>query len=323
MPVVLAHIAGAFAPVQLVVPGLLAVAYARRALTLLRQGRPVARRRQASFYGALILIVVTLISPLGHISDELLSAHMVEHLLIADIGALLLVLGLTGPVLAPVLRIRAIDRLRVLAHPAVALPLWALDLLIWHLPVLYQAALRDNTLHALEHAMFIAAGVNMWMPLFGPLPMPPWFGNAWRLGYIVAVRLLGAVLANVFVWSGTVFYPAYAAGEHYWGITPISDQVAAGAVVMVEGSILTLILFAWLFLRTADQGEQRQALLDFADVHGLELSEARATRAVAAGRGGQLRARLEARELAADGTTAPENSEPEPARDPAPAGPPV
>jgi putative membrane protein len=323
MPVVLAHIAGAFAPVQLVVPGLLAVAYARRALTLLRQGRPVPRRRQASFYGALVLIVVTLISPLGHISDELLSVHMVEHLLIADIGALLLVLGLTGPVLAPVLRIRAIDRLRVLAHPAVALPIWALDLLVWHLPVLYQAALHDNALHALEHAMFIAAGVNMWMPLFGPLPMPPWFGNAWRLGYIVAVRLLGSVLANVFLWSGTVFYPAYARGERYWGITPISDQIAAGAVVMVEGSILTLILFAWLFLRTADQGEQRQALLDFADVHGLELSEARATRAVAAGRAGQLRARLEAREPAAGGTTAPENSEPEPERDPAPAGPSV
>ncbi|HEU0315836.1 MAG TPA: cytochrome c oxidase assembly protein, partial [Solirubrobacteraceae bacterium] len=101
-----------------------------------------------------------------------------------------------------------------------------------------------------------------------------------------------------FLWSGTVFYPDYAQGERYWGIDPISDQVAAGAIVMIEGSILTLILFAWLFLRTADQGEERQALLDFAEVHGLELSEARATRAVAAGRGGQLRERLEAREAA-------------------------
>jgi cytochrome c oxidase assembly factor CtaG len=294
--VVLAHVAGALAPVQLVVPGLMAVAYARRALTLERQGRRVAPARQASFYGALVLIVATLISPLGHISDELFSVHMIEHLLIADIGALLLVLGLTGPLLAPVLRIRAIDRLRVLAHPAVALPLWALDLLVWHLPVLYQAALHHSGLHALEHAMFIGFGVNMWMPLFGPLPMPSWFGSAWRLGYILGVRLIGAVLANVFVWSGTVFYPAYRAGERFWGVDPISDQVAAGAVVMVEGSILTLILFAWLFLRAARQGEERQALLDFAGSRGLELSEARATRAVAAGRGGLLRERLEARE---------------------------
>jgi putative membrane protein len=320
MPVVLAHIAGALAPVQLVVPGLLAVAYARRALTLLRAGRPVARGRQACFYGGLILIVATLVSPLGHISDELFAAHMLEHLLVADIAALLLVLGLTGPVLAPVLRIRAIDRLRVLAHPGVALPLWALDLLVWHLPVLYQAALHDSRVHALEHAMFIAAGVNMWMPLFGPLPMPSWFGNAWRLGYVVAVRLLGSLLANVFVWSGTVFYPDYARGERYWGIDPISDQVAAGAIVMIEGSILTLILFAWLFLRTADQGEERQALLDFADVHGLDLSEARATRAVAAGRGGLLRDRLEARSREPDPAPADSDREGEAERGSQPAG---
>ncbi|MEA2297426.1 MAG: putative rane protein [Solirubrobacteraceae bacterium] len=306
MPVVLAHVAGALAPVQLVVPGLLSVAYAHRAVTLRRQGRPLSGARQACFYGALILIVVTLISPLGHVSDELFSMHMLEHLLIADLGALLLVLGLSGPLLAPILRIRAIDRLRVLAHPAVALPLWALDLLVWHLPVLYQAALHHPALHALEHAMFIAAGVNMWMPLFGPLPMPAWFGNAWRLAYVIAVRLLGALLANVFLWSGTVFYPAYRGGEGYWGLDPISDQVAAGAIVMVEGSILTLVLFAWLFLRTADQGEQRQALLDYAGDHGLELSPERATRAVAAGRGGQLRDRLEAR--GAEAAPAPEEA---------------
>jgi cytochrome c oxidase assembly factor CtaG len=304
MPVVLAHVAGAFAPVQLLIPGLLAVAYARRALTLLRAGRPVARARQASFYGALGLIVVTLLSPLGHISDELFSLHMLEHLLIADLGALMLVLGLTGPMLAPVLRIRAIDRLRVLAHPAVALPLWAVDLFVWHLPVLYQAALHNSALHALEHAMFIGFGVNMWMPLFGPLPMPSWFGNVWRLGYIVAVRLVGSLLANIFVWSGTVFYPDYRPGERFWNLDPISDQVAAGAIVMVEGSILTIVLFAWLFLRTADQGEERQRLLDFADVRGLELTEARAARAVAAGRGGQLRERLQARETDAQAAAA-------------------
>jgi len=301
MPVILAHVAGVFAPVQLLIPGVLAIAYARRGLTLERQGRAVPRGRQASFYGALALIVATLLSPLGHVSDELFSMHMLEHLLIADLGALLLVLGLTGPILAPVLRIRVIDRLRVLSHPAVALPLWAADLLVWHLPVLYQGALHHSGLHALEHAMFIGFGVNMWMALFGPLPTPSWFGNAWRLGYVIGVRLLGTLLANVFVWSGTAFYPAYARGERFWGLDPVSDQVAAGAIVMVEGSILTLVLFAWLFLRSAEQGEQRQGLLDFAERHGLELTPERATRAVAAGREGLLRERLEARTGSAPG----------------------
>ena len=69
----------------------------------------------------------------GNLSDELFAAHMAEHLVIGDLGALLLVLGLTAPVLAPVLRIRFFDRLRILAHPLVAFPLWAVNLYLWHL----------------------------------------------------------------------------------------------------------------------------------------------------------------------------------------------
>ncbi|HEV3230200.1 MAG TPA: cytochrome c oxidase assembly protein [Solirubrobacteraceae bacterium] len=290
----LAHLAaGPFEPLQLVPAGVLAALYAHRARTLAREGRPVASWRQWSFYGGLALIAGTLLSPLGHISDELLMAHMAEHLLMADIGALLVVLGLTGPLLAPVLRVRALHRLSGLAHPAVALPLWAVDLYVWHVPVLYQAALRHPAVHAAEHALFIACGVNMWMPLFGPLPKPAWFGNLARLGYIVAVRLTGAVLGNVFLWAGSVFYPFYRRGEAFWHISPLSDQITAGAVMMVEGSIVTICLFAWLFLRAAQEGEERQELLDLAGARGIALSESRAARAVAAGRGAELRGRIE------------------------------
>jgi cytochrome c oxidase assembly factor CtaG len=221
---------------------------------------------------------------------------MIEHLLLGDIAALLLVLGLTGPLLAPVLRIRLFDRLRALAHPAVAFPLWAVDLYLWHLPALYQAALRHPAIHVLEHALFLGLGVNMWMCLFGPLPMPRWFGNLGRLLYIVAVRLTATVLGNIFLWSGTVFYPFYLHGDAIYHISPIADQNLAGAIMMVEESILTLGLFCWLFLRTAREGEERQNLLDFARSQGLDLSEARAARAVAAGRGADLRRRLEARQ---------------------------
>jgi cytochrome c oxidase assembly factor CtaG len=262
--------------------------------TLARQERPVDAARQAAFYSGLALIVVTLASPIGHIADELLAVHMIEHLLMADIGALLIVVGLTGPLIAPILRVHWIYRLRILAHPAIAFPIWAVDLFAWHIPALYQGAIHHSGVHALEHAMFIACGVNMWMCLFGPLPMPRWFGNFAKLVYILGVRLTGAVLGNVFIWSGTVFYPTYAGGERYWGVSPLSDQAAAGAVMMVEGSILTLVLFAWLFMRAAQEGEERQELLDLAGARGIELSEERATRAVAAGHGAELRRRLEA-----------------------------
>jgi cytochrome c oxidase assembly factor CtaG len=280
---------------------ILAVLYARRVRTLAADGHPVPGRRQACFYAGFVAIAAALTS-LGTASEELLYAHMIEHLLLGDIAALLIVLGLTGPLIAPILRIGFFNRLRALSHPAVAFPLWAIDLYTWHIPALYQAALRHSGVHALEHAMFLGFGINMWMCLFGPLPTPSWFGNLGRLFYIVAVRLTGSILGNIFLWSGTVFYPFYLHGDARFHISPIADQSIAGAIMMVEESFLTLGLFCWLFLRTAREGEERQDLLDFAHSHGLELTDARAARAVAAGRGEDLRRRLEGSAGAAEGS---------------------
>ncbi len=120
---------------------LLGLAYAKRVQTLGRQRRPVPGWRQACFYAGFVTIGAALTS-LGGDSQELLSAHMVEHLLLGDIAALLIVLGLTGPLIAPILRVKLFDRLRILAHPLIAFPLWAIDLYVWHLPVFYEAALR-------------------------------------------------------------------------------------------------------------------------------------------------------------------------------------
>ncbi|HYM55575.1 MAG TPA: cytochrome c oxidase assembly protein [Solirubrobacteraceae bacterium] len=277
---------------QLAPLALLALLYARRVRTLAIAGHPVPGWRQACLYSGFAMIGAALTS-LDSASDELLYAHMIEHLLLGDIATLLIVLGLTGPLLAPILRIGLFDRLRALSHPAIAFPLWALDLYVWHLPALYQAALRHPGVHALEHAMFIGFGVNMWMCLFGPLPTPSWFGNLGKLVYIVAVRLAGTVLGNIFLWSGTVFYPFYLHGDARFHISPLADQNLAGAIMMVEESFLTLGLFCWLFLRAAREGEERQELLDYARVHEVELTEARAARAVSAGRGAELRRRLE------------------------------
>jgi putative membrane protein len=281
--------------IQLVPAAVLGLLYARRANTLAGGPHRVPGWRQACFYAGLLTILAALLSPIGELSDELLYMHMVEHLLMGDVAALLIVLGLTGPLLAPILRIRFFDRLRALAHPLVAFPLWAIDLYVWHLPFFYQAALRHLAVHALEHTMFIAFGINMWMSLFGPLPLPRWFGNLGRLIYIIAVRLTGAVLGNIFLWSGTVFYPFYTNGDAVHHISPLADQSIAGAIMMVEESILTIGLFCWLFLRAARESEERQNLLDFAHAEGLELTEERATRAVAAGRGEELQRRLEGR----------------------------
>jgi cytochrome c oxidase assembly factor CtaG len=294
MTLILAHLGGGkFAPLQLLPATLSGILYALRVHHLEGTSRAVPKSRQACFYGGLTLIVVTLASPLGHVSDELFLAHMAEHLLLGDIGALLLVLGLTGPVLAPVLRIKLFDRLRVLTHPLIALPLWTVNLYFWHLTIFHEAAVRHSGVHAVQHLLFIVCGANSWMCLFGPLPKPAWFGNLARLGYILSIRLLGTILANIFLWGGHAFYDVYAKGEAYWHVSPAADQNAAGGIMMVEQSILTICLFCWLFIRAAREAEERQELLELAEARGYELSSERASRAVAAGRGGDLRARIE------------------------------
>ncbi|MDQ6748013.1 MAG: cytochrome c oxidase assembly protein [Candidatus Dormibacteraeota bacterium] len=265
-----------------------------RARTLAGHGRPVPRWRRICFAAGLLVLELAVSPPVDTLSDQLLVAHMAEHLLIGDIGALLFVLGCTGPMLAPLLRNPVIARLRVLSHPGVAIALWGVNFYFWHLPALYQGALRHDALHALEHATFLTLGIAVWMGLLGPLPKPTWFSNGARLVYIVAVRLIGTVLGNIMIFAGAAFYPYYRAGDAHWHIAPVADQVAAGGLMMVEESLLTIGLFCWLFLRVARQNEQRQELLDYASQHGLSLDEQRAQRAVAAGRGEELWERLRA-----------------------------
>jgi cytochrome c oxidase assembly factor CtaG len=244
------------------------------------------------------VLAIALSPPVDDLSDHLLVAHMAEHLLIGDFAALLIVLGLTGPLLAPLLRVRWISRLRVLTHPVVAVVVWAVNFYVWHVPVLYQAALRHDAIHALEHATFLAFGIAVWMALLGPLPKPQWFGNAARLVYIIVVRLAGTVLANVMIFSGTVLYPYYRPGDAQYHISPMADQIGAAGLMMVEESLLTISLFCWLFLKVARESEERQQLLDYAASHGVELDEERASRAVAAGRTQELWDRLRSRAAA-------------------------
>lgn len=281
----------------------LGYAYLRRARTLAGRGRRVPVARRLAFAAGLLLVLVAVATPLAHASEELFSAHMVQHILLGDLGALCIAFGLTGPLLAPLLRLPVIGRLRVLAHPLVALPLWMVNLYLWHLSALYQSSLGSAPVHALMHALFLGLGLAMWMPLVGPLPTPRWFGDFARLGYIVVVRLAGALLANVFIWSDVVFYPDYAAGQAARGIEPLADQGLAGAILMIEGTLLAVLLFAWLFMRAARRDEDRQRLLDFAADRGLDLSEDRAARAAAAGKGRVLERRLSGAEPGPDGGT--------------------
>jgi cytochrome c oxidase assembly factor CtaG len=200
------------------------------------------------------------VSPVHHLGEEMFSFHMLQHVLLGDLAPLALLAGLSGPILRPALA--RLHRLRFLAHPLVALPLWAVNLYVWHLPYLYDAAVRHDSVHALEHFCFFTGGTIMWLPVLETLPAPEWFGTGWKLGYIAAVRVVETILGNVFFWSGSVFYGVYQHQNRLGGISALADQGIAGGVMMIEGSIVTLVAIAWLFLRMAEEGEVRQQLLE-------------------------------------------------------------
>ena len=244
--------------------------YFRRVRTLAGRGAPVPWWRRGSFALSLVLLAAASVMPY---EDEYFFVHMLQHVVIGDLAALAFVIGLTGPVLRPLLAIEPVSRLRVLAHPLVALPLWTVNLYGWHLPRLYEGAIHHGALHALEHILFFGTGVLMWAAVIEVLPGPEWFGTAAKFGYVVAVRLIETVLGNVFIWSGTPIYSTYHG---------LDDQGWAGTIMMIEGSLVTICALAWLFLRLAAEGELRQNLLE----QGLDPRVVR--RAVRYGRGKEL-----------------------------------
>jgi putative membrane protein len=247
-------------PLQIVPTVAAAALYARRVLTLRDRGTPVPGWRIALFSTGILMLLVALVSPVHALGERMFSFHMLQHVLLGDLAPLALLGGLTGPILRPALA--WLHRLRFLAHPFVALPVWAVNLYLWHLPFLYDAALRHDSVHALEHFCFFTGGTIMWLPVLETLPAPEWFGTGAKLGYIAIVRAVETVLGNVFFWAGSVFYTVYAHQDRLWGLSALADQGLAGAVMMIEGSIVTLVALAWLFLRMASEGELRQQLIE-------------------------------------------------------------
>lgn len=289
----LAHVgSGVFEPLQVIGVTAFGAAYALRAATLSREGRALPTWRIACYFSGLALILAAFLSPVAHIGEELVLAHMIQHLVVGDVAALLIVLGLTRSVLQPILAIRFFDRLRFLTLPMLALPLWIANLYIWHIPALYESAVTTPAVHALQHACFIGFGILMWMPVAGPLPVPSWFGGGAQLGYTLVSRLAGAGLGNILMWAGTPLYPVYAPGQEYWGISALTDQGTAGVIMMVEGGLVTLGILAFVILRWASNDAEKQRLLELAGERGVELTPERAERAVRAGHAARLEERL-------------------------------
>jgi cytochrome c oxidase assembly factor CtaG len=279
--------------VELILPVVLGIAYFRRVRHLRERGAAPSTLRQLSFGGGLLLLLIATVGPMDGLADEFVFGHMIQHTILTDQAALLLAIGLTGPVLRPILSAPGLRHLRKLMHPALAIVLWIVVIYAWHVPTLYQAADEHALLHLFEHACFLGAGLVMWLALLGPLPKPQWFGHIAKVGYTGVIHFSSMGMANILMWSGTVLYPIYVDSDRAHGISPLTDQSIAGAILMIQGGLIMLSVFFWVLLQWAREDTERQELIDLAERLQVPLSDKRAARAAAAGRGSELRRRLE------------------------------
>lgn len=239
--------------------GLAAVAYAYAFYHFRRQGRlermmqqGLIKRSQPWFFTAgLVTLFIALVSPIDSLSSILFIMHMTQHVLLIMVAAPLILLGLPAPFLAPLVQnARVKAGLTWLTHPVVAFTLYNVTLLIWHLPDLYEAALRYDILHSLEHALFLGTALLSWWPLLSSLPELPRLAYPAQILYIFLMAIPAGILGAVLVFSGQAFYPTYIAAPRLGNFSAIADQQAGGLVMMVPSKAiylvaLTIIFFLW------------------------------------------------------------------------------
>ena len=217
--------------------------------------------RAVAFAAGLVVVLIALVSPVDDLGENrLFAAHMVQHLLLADIAAVLLLVGLSRAFLRPaVRRMRPIEeRLGPLAHPITALVVYVGLMWLWHIPAMYELALNHAWAHALEHASFFTAGIAFWWFLIEPVPPRYRLTGPWALGYLAAAKILMGLLGVVLAFAPDALYGTYEDAPRTWGLTAVEDQNIGGLVMMVEQSIVLVVAFAVFFVRMLERSESEQ-----------------------------------------------------------------
>jgi putative membrane protein len=227
-------------PDALVVVPALGVAYA---LALRRY--PAERWRIAAFAGGLVLLLAVLITPIDTIAlHYLLTAHLLQNVVLAEWAPLLCVLGLPPALAAALARLPGAA---ALTHPFVALPVWLATYFSWHVPTLYDAALRNVLVLHLEHACYFAAGVLLWWPVFQDAPRR--LGSAARAGYVFAAFVFASPLGLLLSLLPSPVYAFYEEAPRLWGLSPLTDQQLAGLTMSAEEAVVFFAVFAVFFAR--------------------------------------------------------------------------
>jgi cytochrome c oxidase assembly factor CtaG len=229
---------------------------------------PATRGQVFAFMSGVLLVFLSLVSPLDELGDSyLFSAHMVQHLVLTLIGPPLLLIGIPAWMAQPLLRNAAIFRIaKFLALPVVAFFLFNSDFWLWHAPPLYDATLENQAIHIFEHLTFIGFALLYWWPIFSPLeeglPRLP-------LGGQILYMFMGG-MPMVALGAGLTFapplYAPYLAAPRVWGISPAFDQQLGGLIMWVPGNLFFIVIVSVIFirwmLRQDEKQREREAQLD-------------------------------------------------------------
>jgi cytochrome c oxidase assembly factor CtaG len=234
--------------------------------------------RLLAFMAGLAVVVLAVCSPIDALGRHLLRAHMTQHLLLMLVAPPLLwagaplaplLLGLPRPLRRMVAGILAASPMRRLTawltHPAVGWVLFVVAFWLWHVPALYELALRSDGWHHVEHMVFFGTAMLFWRPVILAWPArSPW--PRWAMiPYLVLAEMQNTALAAILTFSDRVVYPAYLAAPRAGGLSPLEDQAVAGLIMWVPGSLAFLIPVLWLVitgLHSPDRGADRTAAID-------------------------------------------------------------
>jgi putative membrane protein len=236
----------------------LAYGYAWRRARLPGQPHPPSYGRLALFACGVLAVLAAVCSPIDSLAENLMAIHMVQHILLLDIAPILLILALTKGLLRPVTRHVTLFERRagVLAGPVFAVIAYCSVMWLWHIPAMYDLALRHTGIHYLEHLCFLLAGGLYWWHLLSPIRARARLGGMGPVAYMVSTKLVVGLLGVVLAFAPVGFYAFYQHQPHWWGLSPREDQNLAGLVMALEQSIVMGVALAYLFVRMLSESER-------------------------------------------------------------------
>jgi putative membrane protein len=217
--------------------------------------------QKAYFFAGLLVMFASLNGPIHDLSDYyLFSAHMVQHLLLTLAMPPLLLAGVPGWMLRPLLTRRRVAPIaRFFTRAPIAFVTFNVVMAGWHLPPLYNAAMANHDIHILEHLMFMASAALMWWPLLSQLPEFPRLAYPGQMLYSFLMSIPMSIVAVYIAMSDHVLYPAYAAAPRVLPISPLEDQLLGALIMWIPGGIIFMIIMTVVFFKWNARGEDSTA----------------------------------------------------------------